>query len=65
MLQHKLLNNFLYLSNILLRFKKVDSHLCSYSNEEETNIEQTLKIPLTVYKHPTCYSTGFYSRNIR
>ena len=35
MFQHKLLNNVLYLNNMLFRFKKVDSLLCSYCNEEE------------------------------
>ena len=33
--QYKLLNNVLYLNNMLFRFKKVDSPLCSYCNEEE------------------------------
>ena len=35
MFQYKLLNNVLYLNNMLFRFKKVDSPLCSYCNEEE------------------------------
>ena len=35
MFQYKLLNNVLYLNNRLFRFKKVDSPLCSYCNEEE------------------------------
>ena len=35
MFQYKLLNNVLYLNNILFRFKKVDSPLCSYCNEGE------------------------------
>ena len=35
MFQYKLLNNVLYLNNMLHRFKKVDSPLCSYCNEEE------------------------------
>ena len=35
MFQCKLLNNVLYLNNMLFRFKKVDSPLCSYCNEEE------------------------------
>ena len=35
MFQYKLLNNALYLNNMLFRFKKVDSPLCSYCNEEE------------------------------
>ena len=35
MFQYKLLNNVLYLNNILFRFKKVDFPLCSYCNEEE------------------------------
>ena len=38
MLQYKLLNNVLYLSNTLFRFKKVDSRLCSYCNEEEETL---------------------------
>ena len=33
--QYKLLNNVLYLNNMLFRFKKVDSCLCSYCNKEE------------------------------
>ena len=36
MFQYKLLNNVLYLNKMLFRFKKVDSPLCSYCNEEET-----------------------------
>ena len=32
---YKLLNDVLYLNNILFRFKKVDSSHCSYCNEEE------------------------------
>ena len=35
MFQYKLLNNVLYLNKMLFRFKKVDSPLCSYCNEEE------------------------------
>ena len=35
MFQYKLINNVLYLNNILFSFGKVDSPLCSYSNEEE------------------------------
>ena len=35
MFQYKLLNNVLYLNNMLFRFKKVDSPLCLYCNEEE------------------------------
>ena len=35
MSQYKLLNDVLYLDNMLFRFKKVDSALCSYCNEEE------------------------------
>ena len=35
MFQYKLLNNVLYLNNMLFRFKKVDSLFCSYCNEEE------------------------------
>ena len=35
MFQYKLLNNVLYLNNMLFRFKIVDSPLCSYHNEEE------------------------------
>ena len=35
MFQYNLLNNVLYLNNMLFRFKKVDSALCSYCNEEE------------------------------
>ena len=35
MFQYKLLNNVLYLNNMLFRFRKVDSPLCSYCNEEE------------------------------
>ena len=35
MFQYKLLNNVLYLNNMLFRFKKVHSPLCSYCNEEE------------------------------
>ena len=33
--QYKLLNNVLYLNNMLFRFRKVDSPLCLYCNEEE------------------------------
>ena len=33
--QYKLLNNVLYLNNMLFSFKKVDSPLCSYCNKEE------------------------------
>ena len=36
MFQYKLLNNVSYLNNMLFRFKKVDSPLCFYCNEEET-----------------------------
>ena len=35
MFQCKLLNNVVYLNNMLFRFKKADSPLCSYCNEEE------------------------------
>ena len=35
MFQYKVLNNVLYLNNMLFRFKKVDSPLCSYCDEEE------------------------------
>ena len=35
MFQYKLLNNVSYLNDMLFRFKKVDSPLCSYCNEEE------------------------------
>ena len=35
MFQYKLLNNVLYLNNMLFRFKKFYSPLCSYCNEEE------------------------------
>ena len=35
MFQYKLLNNVLYLNKMLFRFKKVDSPLFSYCNEEE------------------------------
>ena len=35
MFQYKLLNNLLYLKHLLFSFKKVDSPLCSYCNEEE------------------------------
>ena len=35
MFQYELLNNVLYLNNMLFMFKKVDSPLCSYFNEEE------------------------------
>ena len=35
MFQYKLLNNVLYLNKMLFRFRKVDSPLCSYCNEEE------------------------------
>ena len=35
MFQYKLLNDVLYLNKMLFRFKKVDSPLCSYCNEEE------------------------------
>ena len=35
MFQYKLLNNVLYLNNMLFRFNKVDSPLSSYCNEEE------------------------------
>ena len=38
MFQYKLLNNVLYLNNMLFRFKKVDSPLCSYCNEEEETL---------------------------
>ena len=38
MLQYKLWNNVLYLSNTLFRFKKVDFRLCSYCNEEEETL---------------------------
>ena len=38
MFQYKLLNNALYLNNMLFRFKKVDSPLCSYCNEEEETL---------------------------
>ena len=34
-LQYKLLNNVFYMNNMLFRFKKVDSSLCSFCNEEE------------------------------
>ena len=37
MFQYKLLNNFLYLNNMLLRFDKVDFPLCSYCNNSTTN----------------------------
>ena len=36
MRHYKLLNNVLYLNDMLFRFKKVGSPLCSYCNEEET-----------------------------
>ena len=35
MFQYKLLNNILYLNKMLFRFKKVDSPLCSFCDEEE------------------------------
>ena len=35
MFQYKLINNVLYLNKKLFGFKKVDSSLCSYCNEEE------------------------------
>ena len=35
MFQYKLLNNVLYLNNVIFRFKKVDSPLSSYCNEEK------------------------------
>ena len=35
MFQYKLLNDILYLNNMLFRFKRVDSPLCSYCNEAE------------------------------
>ena len=35
MFQYKLLNNFLYLNNMLFRFEKVDFPLRSYCNEKE------------------------------
>ena len=35
MFQYKLLNNILYLNNMLFRFKKADSPLCSYCDEEQ------------------------------
>ena len=38
MFQYKLLNNVLYLNNMLFRFKKFDSPLCSYCNEEEETL---------------------------
>ena len=38
MFQCKLLNNVLYLNNMLFQFKKVDSPLCSYCNEEEETL---------------------------
>ena len=38
MFQYKLLNNVLYLTNMLVRFKKLDSPLCSYCNEEEETL---------------------------
>ena len=34
MFQYKLLNNVLYLNNMLFRFKKVDSPPCSYCMEQ-------------------------------
>ena len=42
MFQYKLLNNVLYLNNMLFRFKKVDSPLCSYCNEEEETLHHLL-----------------------
>ena len=36
--QYKLLNNVLYLNDMLFRFKKFDSRLCSYCNEEEETL---------------------------
>ena len=38
MFQCKLLNDVLYLNNMLFRFGKVDSPLCSYCNEEEETL---------------------------
>ena len=35
MFQYKLLNNVLYMNNVIFRFKKVDSPLSSYCNEEK------------------------------
>ena len=49
MFQYKLLNNVLYLNNVLFRFKKVDSPLCSYYNEEE-------ETPLHLFHH-SCLKT--------
>ena len=46
MFQYKLLNNVLYLNNMLSRFKKVDSPLCSYCNEEE---QKKNSAPLSFY----------------
>ena len=64
---------------MLFRFKKVDSPLCSYFNEEEETPLQlfdsclkskqlwkkTQAILLTIYKYPTLHSTDFHSRNIQ
>ena len=38
MLQYKLLSNILYLNNMLFKFKKVKSPLCSYINEEKETL---------------------------
>ena len=35
MFQYKLLNNALYMNNMIFSFMKVNSPLCSYCNEEE------------------------------
>ena len=40
MFKYKLLSNVLYLNNTRFRFKKVDSPLCSYCNEEEETLLQ-------------------------
>ena len=64
---------------MLFGFKKIDSLLYLYSNEKKGNstplisflfknqiiIEQTQTIPLTIYKHPTLYSTEYHSKNIQ
>ena len=47
-LQYKLLNNVLYLNSMLFRFKKVDSTLCLYCNEEEENLLYLLHFCLNV-----------------
>ena len=76
--QYKLLNNVLYLNNMLFSFKKIDSSLRSYCEEEEETplnlFYSCLKTKQlwkklrqyfpTIYKHSTLHSTELHSRNI-